>query len=799
VPTDCLIIGYNDGCLENEIRSLRAMGAGHPNYRDLRLNVIEYEGRHYRAMDIFDRFYHEGRPAAGRNGKWHNADVLWMVIMYLGTYLRKRGFTFDYINLFQLQKDELREKLRTNEYLTTVITTTIYNFDTPIIEAVNFVREHNPRTKIIVGGPYIAKRSETMEPPDLQAMFTYIGSDFYVRSREGEQALVNILQALKNGHNFAAIPNIAFKRGSEFVLTRSEPEMNPLYENIIDYSLFPKEHVKNYVNVRITKGCPFACAFCSFPLRTEKYDVSRLDYIEHELNAIREIGTVSGICFVDDTVNVPLPTFKEMLRMMIRNDYGFKWHCFFRADFCDEEVVELMARSGCQGVFLGLESANDHILANMNKTPRKEHYLKVVPLFKNAGIQVFASIFFGFPGETYQTAQETMDFLHETKPDFYRPLIWYCDPVTPIWRERHKYGIKGYHFSWSHDTMDVSTACHLVERCFMSFDQPVWVPDPGFNYVSLYMLQNRGMSFDQIKTFLRCFSSVVRERLAEPARAESSPALIENLKRACQFDRAPSGETNVPEIFSAEAYRAAESFYLQRLDNTSSPPEQDRGRDRILLRDDWRLGGERRVGRELLDRLRAGCGGDRSSALIAAYVAALWITEARQENTVVLDFGDRQAYPVRLSVRPSAKFHELAEGTQSKIEAAGAHRRLALPVVMNMRSMPASVRPHFVFDVAYLESERAPGLEERLRFPADGYGELGLILAVSPAGDDLALQFMYSAGVRESKAIEELGLTLSHVLSVAAENPEAGIYQLGAKGHQVEPLLLPEQAPQFAF
>ncbi|HKC65460.1 MAG TPA: hypothetical protein VKB86_17595, partial [Pyrinomonadaceae bacterium] len=104
MPNDCLIIGYNDGCLEDEIHSLRSMGADHPNYRDLRLNVIEYEGKPYRAMDIFDHFYHEGRPAASGNEKWHNADVLWMVIMYLGTYLRKRGFTFDYINLFQLQK-----------------------------------------------------------------------------------------------------------------------------------------------------------------------------------------------------------------------------------------------------------------------------------------------------------------------------------------------------------------------------------------------------------------------------------------------------------------------------------------------------------------------------------------------------------------------------------------------------------------------------------------------------------------------------------------------------------------------
>src|SRR5947208_8534857 len=104
-------------------------------------------------MDILDHFHHEGRPGPRR--KHHNTEVLWMVVMYLGTYLARRGFTFDYINLFQLQKDDLLEKLRTRKYLTAIVTTTIYNYDSPILEVVNFLREHSPETRIVVGGPYI--------------------------------------------------------------------------------------------------------------------------------------------------------------------------------------------------------------------------------------------------------------------------------------------------------------------------------------------------------------------------------------------------------------------------------------------------------------------------------------------------------------------------------------------------------------------------------------------------------------------------------------------------------------------
>src|SRR5262245_2077933 len=219
---------------------MRSMGLDHPDYRDLRLNFIEYQGKPYRAMDILDHFHHEGRA---KSRKFHNTDVLWMVVMYLGTYLARRGFTFDYVNLFQLQKEELLEKLRTRKFLTALVTTTIYNYDTPILEAVELLREHSPETKTVVGGPYVAQRRARMDESDLEALFKYLADDLDVRSHEGEQALVRLLQALKNGRRFAEIPNLGYQENGHFVLTPTEREINPLYENLIDYSLFPKEHV----------------------------------------------------------------------------------------------------------------------------------------------------------------------------------------------------------------------------------------------------------------------------------------------------------------------------------------------------------------------------------------------------------------------------------------------------------------------------------------------------------------------------------------------------------------------------
>lgn len=766
--TDCLIIGYNDGQFEREVEMMRSMGRDHPDYRDLALNYIEVGGRPYRAMDILDHFYYEGRPTARRR-KFHNAEVLWMVVMYLGTYLARRGFTFDYVNLFQLQKDELLEKLQTGRYLTAVVTTTIYNYDSPILEVVSFLREHSPETQIIVGGPYIAKRSETMEPGDLEAVFKYIDADFYVRSREGEQALVSLLSALKSGGGFADIPNIAYREGDRFLATRSEREFNRLYDNLIDYSLFPPEDMGSYVNLRITKGCPFTCSFCSFPLRTEKYDVSKLEYIERELDSIRAVGTISGLFFIDDTANVPINTFKEMMRMMIRRNYGFRWHCFFRADFCDAELVHLMARAGCQGVFLGLESANDQMLRNMNKTPRKHHYLSAVPLFKEAGIKVFASLFYGFPGETLETAQETMDFLAETRPDYYRALIWYCDPVTPIWEERDKYGLKGYHFSWSHDTMDVNTACDLVERTFLTFDTPLWVPDPGFNFVSLFLLQDRGMSLDQVDTFLRSWNAVVREKVLDPTRVEASPQLLDNLRRACQFDRSAEPEQEKIEVLSAERYGAAERYWLGELATLAPPGGRARRGARAA---GFRPGPAVPLSAATLAALEEGCGTGRSAVLVAALSTALLRLSGRHDTAAVAAASEGEPFPVRLVASERMPFADLARTAERKLAEAAPHRAFAPRILSGVLRMTGYVKAPPVLDVGYLEVAGADeGNGGMARFAAPAFADLELVLCVEPRADGVALKLLSAGDGWTAEQLEELAQALSAILDAAAATP----------------------------
>jgi hypothetical protein len=266
-----------------------------------------------------------------------------------------------------------------------------------------------------------------------------------------------------------------------------------------------------------------------------------IDAVEEALDRIHRIGTVTSLTFIDDTFNVPMGRFKDIMRMMIRNGYGFRWNSFLRADHVDDECIALMRQSGCEGVFLGVESGSDAMLRRMNKTSRAAHYRRVIPQLREAGILTHCSVIVGFPGETRDTVQETVDLIEQTQPDTYRAQVWYCDRTTPIWKTRTEIGLKGSAFDWSHPTMDSAVAADIVDEMFLTIENSVWLPQHGFESRSLFYLQRKGMSLEQILTFLRCFNDAIGLKLRHPEAYVIDQGLLNALRESCRFTGLEAG------------------------------------------------------------------------------------------------------------------------------------------------------------------------------------------------------------------------------------------------------------------
>jgi radical SAM superfamily enzyme YgiQ (UPF0313 family) len=219
--------------------------------------------------------------------------------------------------------------------------------------------------------------------------------------------------------------------------------------------------------------------------------------------------------------------------MFVKNKYKFKWNSFFRCQYADEEIVELMKESGCEGVFIGIESGSQLMLENMNKSAKIDKYIMGLELLNKYDITSYASIIIGFPGETQDTVNETIKFIEDCKPTFYRAKLWHCDPCTPIWEEREKYNLKGLNFEWSHSTMNASEACKIIDNMFLSIKNSIWVPEYAFELYGVFNLLHRGMNLDEVKAFLKAFNLGIKEKIIAPNNQEISSEVSAKLYQAC--------------------------------------------------------------------------------------------------------------------------------------------------------------------------------------------------------------------------------------------------------------------------
>jgi radical SAM PhpK family P-methyltransferase len=502
------------------------MGESSGAYRDLNLNYIQYNGKYYTAAEIFNLFFLHNKRLNNSQGPLDFGNVFSATIAYLCTFLYNRGFNFDYVNSFQTEKEKIKLVLENDDVGLVAITTTYYVSVFPIMEIVSFVRSCNPNIKIIIGGPYIATQTRCIDETSLDFLFKMIDADFYVNSSQGEHALLRVVEAVRKKLPYDGIDNIHYKTGLGYVNTNLSIENNILTNNTVNWNLFRESVVGKSISVRTSISCPFSCSFCGFPQHAGKYQIADLEAVEREFQLISSLEGVHGVNFIDDTFNVPPERFKEILRMKIKNNFNFQWNSHFRCQFVDRETIELMKEGGCMGVFLGIESGNQKILKNMNKSSKISEYVRGIELLNKYDIITYASFIIGFPGETEDTIRETEDFINNNQPTFFRTQLWYCDPFTPIWGKRIEFGIKGSQFEWSHNTMNYSQACDSINTIFKRNYASVWVPQYNFEFINIFNLLHRGMDREMIKGFLRAFNSGIQERLEKNGRLEVSTDVL---------------------------------------------------------------------------------------------------------------------------------------------------------------------------------------------------------------------------------------------------------------------------------
>jgi len=120
---------------------------------------------------------------------------------------------------------------------------------------------------------------------------------------------------------------------------------------------------------------------------------------------------VDFIGFVDDNMMVSRPWMERFCKLA--KDYPIKWGAHGRVASASPNLLKSMAASGCVWIGYGVESGSQKMLDAMNKRQTVQQAKDAVINTREAGIWPNTTFIYGYPGETPETIQETIDMKGE--------------------------------------------------------------------------------------------------------------------------------------------------------------------------------------------------------------------------------------------------------------------------------------------------------------------------------------------------------------------------------------------------
>lgn len=218
-----------------------------------------------------------------------------------------------------------------------------------------------------------------------------------------------------------------------------------------DRSIFQGKRYLSIGLVEAGRGCHFKCDFCAVQTVFESTQTRRpIDDILDELRVLKR--TRKLFFFVDDNITSNLAQAKAFFRELI--PLGIRWVSQSSINAAhDEEFLDLMKRSGCQGVLIGFESLNQANLVAMNKTfnTARGGFEKALANLRRHRIRIYGTFIFGYDHDTAESFTPTVEFAQEHA--FYITAFNHLTPFpgTPLYQRLKDEGRLLYEAWWLDD------------------------------------------------------------------------------------------------------------------------------------------------------------------------------------------------------------------------------------------------------------------------------------------------------------------------------------------------------------
>ncbi|HLA43894.1 MAG TPA: radical SAM protein, partial [Aggregatilineales bacterium] len=189
------------------------------------------------------------------------------------------------------------------------------------------------------------------------------------------------------------------------------------------------------VNMVTTRGCPYSCNWCAKPIWGQRYNVRSPENVITELKWLQEHVKPDHIWFADDIFGLKPGWVQRFADLVEENDIHIPFKSLSRADLLlVDDTIEALKRAGADIIWMGAESGSQKILDAMDKGTQVEQIYTSARKLKQIGIRVAFFLQFGYPGETRDDIEKTMQMVRDLLPDDIGISVSYPLPGTKFYQ-----------------------------------------------------------------------------------------------------------------------------------------------------------------------------------------------------------------------------------------------------------------------------------------------------------------------------------------------------------------------------
>ena len=305
------------------------------------------------------------------------------------------------------------------------------------------LKDRGLKCHITIGGPHISMLREAL--PEVPAIFQLFDSAVVF---DGEVPLLQLTQAVANQEDLSQIPNLIYNDGGTICVTdRKTPEKIkdlplPDFHGLpLDRYLAPAL----VLPLMTARGCYFGkCAFCNVGYgEPETFSQLRAEHLADQMQTLADTYGTRHIFFSDEAITPR--NLRDLKPTLEARGNPVHWGgCVRFEKVITQDLLQMAYDAGCRMILFGLETASEAMVEKMIKGTQLPHMDRILEESTAVGIWNHTFFFFGFPGETINDAQETVNFLYRHKAHINSAAMgtFLLERYAPAHRFPDTFGIK---------------------------------------------------------------------------------------------------------------------------------------------------------------------------------------------------------------------------------------------------------------------------------------------------------------------------------------------------------------------